>query len=228
MDNQLLAVILGFILTTVLGGLLGAWFQRFAWRRQAFLEQAKQAYAEVNAVFEAATVLIDKRYYALFKWNQALAERLSGDEVQRRTDAYWMIVADWNNNLRLLHNRLRIHLGERQALAFLDYADDLDQDDPKSLHYRFLRATRLLRRAGSDPGQLELATATMHELNWALTSFANDSADELTRRAKRLRALDWSDERPAVTPGMLVSGPRHPGLSDPGETHAAETTIWTP
>ncbi|QAY73334.1 hypothetical protein ET445_08235 [Agromyces protaetiae] len=72
--DQIQTLILTFVLTTVIGGFLGAWFQRWAWKRQVRLDQAGQSYADLNAIFEELTVLVDSRYFALFKWNQALAE----------------------------------------------------------------------------------------------------------------------------------------------------------
>lgn len=214
MTTQLAIVALG-VAGTVLGLIVGAWLQRFAWRRQSFLDQAKQANADLNDLFERLTRIVDRRYYALFKWNQALREGLGAQELEHRIDHYFEIVAEWNDNLRLFHNQLRIHLGEPTALAFLDYADDFRQDDPRCLHYRFVIATRLMRAATADGRELETATLSMERLNWTLTAFANDTANELMRRAENLRRLDWSSE-PAAGNGLLTAGPNRAGLpADP-------------
>ncbi|WP_353807655.1 hypothetical protein [Agromyces sp. SYSU T00194] len=209
---QIQALVLTFVVTTVLGGFVGALFQRMAWKRQARLDQARASYAELTDVFEKITLLIDARYYGMFKWQQALAEGLPDEEVQRRIDAYFVIVADWNSRIRLFHNQLRIHFGDDRALAFLDYADDFDIDTAVSLHYRFVRVTRRLSQATKDRTQLAAATEDMHHLNWALAAFAKGTADELVSRASQLRRLRFETAAKTNEGGMLVSGPQHPGL----------------
>ena len=93
-----------------------------------------------------------------------------------------------------------MHLGEDRALAFLDYADDFHQDEPHSLHYRFLKCTRLVQAARRDRSLVSTALEEINKLNWALTAFANDAADEIMRRATSLQLLrsDLSSFRPVL------------------------------
>ncbi|QAY73333.1 hypothetical protein ET445_08230 [Agromyces protaetiae] len=102
----------------------------------------------------------------------------------------------------------------KTALAFLDYADDFDVDGASSLHYRFVRSTRLIRRATADPSVLPQATDEMHKLNWALAAFANEFTDELVARASQLRRLKFATSSSTVQ-GLLVAGPERPARLAP-------------
>ncbi|HEY5786598.1 MAG TPA: hypothetical protein VIT65_17665 [Microlunatus sp.] len=210
MDAEVRSLIIGFVLTTVLGGVFGAWFQRLAWRRQARLEMAKQSYIDSTALYSEATRLIDRRYYGLFRWYLSVRDRSATAVVEARELQYYQTVGVWNESLRILHNRLRMDFGEMRALAFLDYADDFKPEQPESLHYRFVRATQLVRLLFADRADLDEVTSAINELNWALTAFANDAANDLMQRSRSLSALKLASSSDEATPG-LISGPQHPG-----------------
>lgn len=209
MDSNLQSLIFGFILTTVLGGLIGAWFQRAAWRRQARLELLKQAYLAANELFADVSNLVDARYFRLYRWFLCVQDDDAEDKIGDRERSYFEVVESWNEMLRTRHNRIRMHLGEDRALAFLDYADDFHTNEPHSLHYRFLKCTGLVQAARRDRSLVSTALAEINKLNWALTAFANDAADEIMSRATSLQLLrsDLSNSPPSG----LVSGPQHPG-----------------
>lgn len=209
MDSSLQSLILGFVLTTVIGGLIGAWFQRAAWRRQARLELLKQAYLDANELFADVSNLVDTRYFRPYRWFLCVQDDDAEERIADRERRYFDVVATWNEALRIRHNRIRMHLGEDRALAFLDYADDFRQDEPRSLHYRFLKCARLVQAARRDRGLVPTALEEINRLNWALTAFANDAADEIMRRATSLQLLR-SDLTGSSRSG-LVSGPQHPG-----------------
>lgn len=215
MDANLQSLVGAFVVTTIGGGLVGAWFQRVAWARQARMELFKQAYVDGNQLFADVANLIDRRYFRLQRWFMSVRDNGEDDRVRLRESSYFEAVAEWNESLRLTHNRVRMHLGERQALRFLDYADDFRPDDPRSLHYRFVRCTRLVTSARSDAEFVPTAQMELDHLNWALTAFANDATDQLVQRAASLRLLrpEAVDEEDR---GGLVSGPSHPGGTNGG------------
>lgn len=209
-DTGIRTLIVGFILTTVFGGLVGSWFQRLAWRRQARLELFRQTYADTNSLFTEVVTLIDTRYYRLFKWRQAVEDSSLSSAISVRADRYYDTVAVWNESLRAIHNRLRTNFGEERALSFLSYGDDFRKDQPLSIHYRFLRCTALVKVASGSPEALQLAIEEMNHLTWTITAFANEAADELRRRSISLSLLR-SDYKPLAQDPRLLSGPRHPG-----------------
>ncbi|GGX75965.1 hypothetical protein [Streptomyces hiroshimensis] len=59
--KELIPVVAGFLLTTVLGGLLGSFFQRRAWAHQHRVQTQDRERAVL--VFEEVSRLLDKRLY---------------------------------------------------------------------------------------------------------------------------------------------------------------------
>jgi hypothetical protein len=173
------------------------------------LELLKQAYVDVNDLFADVSNLVDARYFRLYRWFLCVQDNDAEERIADRERRYLDVVASWNEELRVRHNRIRMHLGEDRALAFLDYADDFRQDEPHSLHYRFLKPARLVQAARRDRSVVPMALEEIKKLNWALTAFANDTADEIMRRATSLQLLR-SDLTGSPRSG-LVSGPQHPG-----------------
>jgi hypothetical protein len=200
-------VVLGFLLSSVLGGLVTYAFQRLSWRRQAKLELYSQRYRDGNEFLDRLSSLIDRRYYALMRLLWAVQESAPPETYDEREQAYFKTVIGWNNNLRAMHNRVRILVGEEKALAFLDYEDDYRQDDPRSLHYRFVAAHRALMAAKTDPEALDRAQSEADRLNWCLSSFLYDVTTVFAERANSLALLQFPDVGASHDKGRQISGP---------------------
>ena len=210
MDPSTQSLILGFVLTTVLGGLLGAGLQRAQWNRQARLEMAKKNYSDATALLDEVLNLTDKRYYHLYRWYGSVRDGDPMERVTQREEQYFVHVHAWNETLRAHHQGLRRHLGASYALSYLNYQDDLNPQHPTSIHYRFVLATNLLRQAQRENGAVERAWSEIEKLNWHLTEFAQDASTALLERSHslgRLRARDQKDDSPALTSRPQ---PRHP------------------
>lgn len=200
-------VLLGFLLSSVLGGLLTYAFQRLSWRRQAKLELYSQRYRDGNEFLDRLSSLIDRRYFALVRLLWAVQENASSDKYATRERAYFKTVVEWNDNLRAMHNRVRILVGEEKALAFLDYEDDYRQDDPRSLHYRFVAAHRALTAAKDDRAVVDKAQLEANKLNWCLSSFLFDVTTVFAERANSLALLQFPDAGPTYGKTRQISGP---------------------
>src|SRR4051794_32840837 len=150
-------LVLGFLLSSVLGGLVTHFFQKLSWQRQAKLDLYSQRYKEGNQFLECLSSLIDRRYFGLKRLLWAIEENAHREKLAAREKDYSISVVEWNNNLRSMHNRVRILIGEDEALSFLDYEDDYHQDAPRSLHYRFVLAHRKVMAAKADPTVLPAA-----------------------------------------------------------------------
>jgi hypothetical protein len=204
------SLILGFVLTTVLGGLLGAGLQRAQWNRQARLEIAKKNFSDAGELVDAVLDLTDRRYYHLYRWYSSVRDQDPNERVAEREQQYFLHVHEWNESLRSHHQGLRRHLGVAHALSYLNYQDDLDLQHPTSLHYRFVLATKLVRRAASDANAADRAWSEIERLNWHLTEFAQEASTALMHRSQslgQLRAKDEEDDSPALTSRPQ---PQHP------------------
>jgi hypothetical protein len=96
-------LILGFILTTVLGGVLGAFLQKRTWdhqNRQRLIEDETLAAREASAVIGQ---LLDKRRYRmlrlLFAAKGVGAGTVAADVLARRLAEYDEVLYEWNDRL---------------------------------------------------------------------------------------------------------------------------------
>jgi hypothetical protein len=200
-------VILGFVLSSLLGGLVAYLFQQLSWRRQAKLDLYGQRYRDGNEFLDRLSSRIDRRYFALKRLLWAVEEDAEPGKLAARERAYFKTVIEWNNNLRAMHNRVRLVIGEAEALAFLDYEDDYRQEDPRSLHYQFLLAHRALMQAKADRSLLDVARREADRLNWTLSSFLYDVTTLFAARANSLALLRVPDGRADESKPRYISGP---------------------
>jgi hypothetical protein len=100
LSDQLVTVIVGFALTTVVGGALGAWFQRRAWEHQneRTLEEADRDHA--TQVCRELSHLMDKRLYRMRQLNWALLTTPpDASRVQASMNDYRAVLYEWNDGL---------------------------------------------------------------------------------------------------------------------------------
>jgi hypothetical protein len=98
--SQLLLLVVGFLLTTVVGGLLGYFFQSRAYDHQHRVTAASSRREAQLAVFEELSTLMDKRLYRMRVFDTALASRDASDaEIESARDDYRKVLYDWNDNL---------------------------------------------------------------------------------------------------------------------------------
>ncbi|GAB3191826.1 hypothetical protein GCM10027261_02830 [Geodermatophilus arenarius] len=102
LGEQLIPLIVGFFLTTVLGGGLGSYFQRRAWAHQHAVMREEQERERAVRVFEEVSRLLDKRLYRtrLIYWPMA---RRDGSSELPTSDVPWeeyrSVVCEWNDSI---------------------------------------------------------------------------------------------------------------------------------
>lgn len=94
MGSQIVLLVIGFVLTSVVGGFLGYYFQRRTWEANR-REAERQAGA---AVFDEISRAMDRRLYRMWLLYWALR---AGDEdrIAKPMDEYRAVLRDWNDNL---------------------------------------------------------------------------------------------------------------------------------
>jgi hypothetical protein len=98
-------LVVGFLLTTVLGGLLGTYLQERSWRHQneARLQEAELRRAE--AVCQAVSGLLDKRRYRMLRLFHALEshgqDTVPADALAARLGDYDRVLYEWNDTLNV-------------------------------------------------------------------------------------------------------------------------------
>jgi hypothetical protein len=103
MANQVLLLLIGFVLTSVLGGALGFLFQRRSWAHQHETQRRDEERAQGIKVFEEVSRLLDQRLYRMRLVYWAADRRTQGGSDSDALDAavrdYRRVLASWNDNL---------------------------------------------------------------------------------------------------------------------------------
>ena len=75
--NEIIALVVGFVLTTVLGGWLGAGLQRRTWDHQNEVQLRQDELRRADDVCHSVSTLLDKRLYRMrrfyLRWRRTLS-----------------------------------------------------------------------------------------------------------------------------------------------------------
>lgn len=97
--HDVILLVIGFLLTTLVGGYLTQGWQRRAdaFQREAELRRSEQQAA--TRVFEELSRLMDKRLYRMRRLHNGLEGRVAAERMAERWDAYREVLFEWNENL---------------------------------------------------------------------------------------------------------------------------------
>ena len=73
MASQIALLVVGFVLTTILGGALGTHFQRQTWKNQHDLQLSEQELERASHTCYSLSTLIDRRLYRMVRLEAAMA-----------------------------------------------------------------------------------------------------------------------------------------------------------
>jgi len=195
LNSSFVLLVSGFVLTTILGGLLSLWFQRASWKRQTRVDLFRKRYEEGTQFLDELSDHIGKRFFALqrFVWSLQNSTEEQRANIEKE---YFTIVAGWNARLRTYRNKIRLLVSEEQADRFLDYQDDYRPQDPQSLHYILVKAHNAV--VDAKKGKIEIANAqrVVDELNWACSKFLEALTTSFLERATTLQLLEPPESRP--------------------------------
>jgi hypothetical protein len=97
--DQLVLLVVGFALTTVVGGLLGYWLQARAWRRQERARLFQSESDAARAFFEDLSRIFDRRLHRMRELDDRLSRADDPGEMERSLTRYREAVDEWNDNL---------------------------------------------------------------------------------------------------------------------------------
>jgi hypothetical protein len=112
--DALVPVFVGFLLTTVLGGLLGTFLQRQSWSHQFRAQSEAQDLERATQVFEEVSRLLDRRLYRMRRLYWAMgAEPSSPTRAQAsdRMEEYVTVVYEWNDGINRILALLERYFG---------------------------------------------------------------------------------------------------------------------
>ncbi len=123
MDQEIVNLIIGFVLTTVLGGALGSYLQQRSWNHQNEAHLKEEELKRANEVCESVSQLLDRRLYRmrrLYFACQGYAQGSTSQEVlEQRLQDYDKVLYEWNDRLNLNLALVGTYFG-RSARAYLD------------------------------------------------------------------------------------------------------------
>lgn len=101
--GSLLPIVAGFVLTTVLGGALGFFFQRRTWNHQHAVQIRDQRQERAGRIFEEVSRLMDRRLYRLklLYWSLPAGNSAGtlSDLADQRMEWYREILFEWNDGI---------------------------------------------------------------------------------------------------------------------------------
>ena len=92
-------------------------------------------------------------------------------------------------------HKIRLLVSERQAELFLAYSDDDRARDPRSLHYSFVRAHKMVLDAKDSPGAYAAADEAVTRLNWKCSAYLEHLTADFLSKAKSLNLLKLPEAR---------------------------------
>ena len=180
-------LVIGFLLTTVLGALFSTWLQKLIWKRQTLLDLYKARFEQGTEFLDELSEKIGKRFYRTQKLLWAFKEKktdISGEE-----HLYFEVVSEWNTVLRVYRNKIRLLIGELYANKFLDYSDDHRPDTPQSVHYKFVKVGKIVTTIREEKHDIEKVQKEVDELNWQCSTFVEEITTEFLKRSANLQLL---------------------------------------
>lgn len=123
MWDNVLPILLGFVLTTVIGGVFASFLQQRSWRNQNEVRLREEDRQKASDVCQRLSGLVDKRLYRMQRLLWAVVAhadgRLSIDAVSGRLRDYDEVLLEWNDQLNARLAVVGAYFG-RDVRDFLD------------------------------------------------------------------------------------------------------------
>lgn len=110
--EKLVLLVLGFVLTSVLGGVVGSYFQYQSWENQWAIKRFDSQAERKTNTFKEISSLLDKRLFRSRQFLWALQGRFSDEQVVVRLGRYREIIELWNESLNSNLALIEIYFGK--------------------------------------------------------------------------------------------------------------------
>jgi len=111
LSDKLTLLLVGFVLTTILGGLLGALLQHRSWRYKWDTENSEKVISTSRELFQEISRLMDRRLYRVYQF-YVWSKRGSEPELKASLENYRAALADCNDNINRHLAMLQIYFGQ--------------------------------------------------------------------------------------------------------------------
>jgi hypothetical protein len=134
--EEVAKILLSFVLLGLVGFFLNLFYQSKTWNRQTRYELFKSELDDNRHTLSEITELIEQRLFATQRFMWAVEDR---KVIESSWEEYMEVVQKWNLNDQMLQNKIAQMLGWEMASQFLTDVKDLENEEPKSIHYKFVR-----------------------------------------------------------------------------------------
>ena len=121
--KPLILLLLGFLLTGIIGQILIGRIQRKNWEHQFKMERLNHQIKEARATYEHISHLLDKRIYRSRKLSSSFRDRDNrkiNDKCANRFKDFDDILYIWNDSLNSNITKIDIYFGEKKRKFFQD------------------------------------------------------------------------------------------------------------
>lgn len=189
LNSDLGLLLVGFVLTGLIGALLSASFQKAAWRRETRLELFRRRYDEGVAFLDALSELIGRRLFATQQMLWTIQRGLDEPHVIQVAKSLNEATEVWNNRLWMNRAKIRLLVGDVQADRFLSETDHRGQTE-QDLHSAFVQAHQSVVELSEGRGHMETTDNAVRHLNRACSEFLEALTNDFLRRASSLEILE--------------------------------------
>lgn len=181
LNSKIILLVVGFILTGVVGSFLNYQFQKEAWKRQVHYEIVKRQIDQAREAIEGILLHASKRFYTMQKVFWSL-ESFKIEEARQRWEEYSTVRDEWSIMVNNYRSKIKIFLDPKLSYELLDKDDARNYKNKESLHALFVMAhynlKKLLNYSGSNSQErrsIELeALNALNELGKRIGDFSEN------------------------------------------------------
>lgn len=216
LNSPFTVVILGFLLSTWLGGYLTTKFQEESWSRQKYFEMARQDFEwerekkfeilrrkldEGQRSLEEISDLINKRYMRIHGVFEAILKK-DAKLADTRWKQYMETVEEWNVKLIINQNKLKRLVSSNVSSEFQNYETDNIDIKPTSIHGKFfhthLNVSKLMKciknsNCSVNKTQIKKTNEMLRDLDFHTDAFVDKVSDTFLERATDLENFKAND-----------------------------------
>jgi len=194
LNSKIVLLIIGFLLTGVLGKHLTEGYQDALWERDKKYEVFKQEVEEAKKSLDEVNFHISSRIHGLQKVHWELENNdLNGAENQYKR--YIEIKDSWNKKIRIYRNKLKRLVDVELAYALQTPEAFVGNENKESVHYHFIIAHNktkfwlscLRGECGEAPSKKEAAQKSLQELYRVTDEFIDESYMVFLMKYKNLQ-----------------------------------------
>jgi hypothetical protein len=198
LNSPLGLLIIGFILTTLIGTFINSIYQKSSWNRTKNYEVLTRLLDKQEVLINDLSKDMNYRSYWLWKVFFILDDNWSSKNRKNLIDTwtkYNETVIKWNENLRFNKSRIRRLASEKLSDKFYQYNNNLSYDS--TIYYNFTVSHNLIKKLvnfslsnskrNSDI-DLENTQNMIHELDKSIDDFLNDLDIEFINNLKHIES----------------------------------------